>query len=81
MVINWKQRDQLYTAAGNVFELIKKKSAFYQGRLSEPFSDYSYQADISGSSYQGCELLTMKISGPKEGFVLSEYVLSAAESN
>lgn len=76
VVASWKQRDQLYTAAGNVFELIKKKSALYQGRLAEPFSDYSYQARIFDSSYQGVELLTMKISGPNEEFTLSEYVLA-----
>jgi general secretion pathway protein I len=81
VVVSWKQRDQLYTVAGNVFELIKKKLAVYQGRLAEPFSDYSYQADISGSPYHGCELLTMKISGPKEEFVLSEYILSSVESD
>lgn len=80
VVVDWKQRDQLYAAAGNVFELIKKKSASYQGRLAEPFSDYSYQAQISGSDYLGCELLTMKIFGPNEEFVLSEYVFGIVES-
>lgn len=81
VVVSWKQRDQLYAAAGNVFELIKKKSEAYQGRLAEPFSDYSYQAEISGSPYRGCGLLTMKISGPNEEFILSEYVLDIVESD
>ncbi len=75
VLTGWKQRDQLYAAAGNVFEVIKKKSASYQGRLAEPFSDYSYQANIFDSPYRGVELLTMKISGPNEEFTFSEYVL------
>jgi hypothetical protein len=81
VVVSWKQRDQLYAEARNTFELIKNKSVSYQGRLAEPFSNYSYQAEISSSPYQGCELLTMKISGPNEEFNLNEYVLDIVENN
>ena len=81
VIIKCKQRDGLYAVAGNMFELIKKKSINGQGRLAEPFADYSYQANLSDAPYQGIELLTMKITGPKEEFTFSEYTLGITGSN
>ncbi|MBF0123332.1 MAG: hypothetical protein HQL21_08030 [Candidatus Omnitrophica bacterium] len=81
VISSWKQRDELQAMAGNIFELIKKNAAPYQGLLSEPFRDYSYEAQIVGAPYQGVKVLTMKISGSREEFILSEYVLVGAGSD
>ena len=66
--------------AGNIFELLKNNAAPYQGLLAEPFHDYSYEAEIVGTPYQGVNTLTMKISGAKEEVILSEYVLVSVGS-
>jgi len=76
-----EQRDELQAMAGNVFELIKKKAVPYQGLLAEPFRDHAYETEIVSAPYQGVKVLTMKISGVKEEFILSEYVLAGAESD